>query len=214
MPKRYIILQPIGKNKGSGVVTITDDTVTVSLSGTSDEYTLYFMSSALKGGGIKINAGEIKGGFAKSFTLKEEDAKNIDTVVLLKGSEPFIYGSLAPVIPEFSGVSENKHRDEKKGKSILGIEDGFSWIKIEDGRFAENCPIIRHIFDNINVLYKINALGYYYYGTKGTKSAVAIPCGENEKNPFTHLSDCARYIGGFWAVGADKKEKYFYSLAD
>ncbi len=214
MPKRYIILQPIGKNKGSGVVTLSEETVTVSLNGTNEEYTLYFMSSALKGDGLKINAGEIKGGFAKSFTLKEEDVKKIDTVVLLKGSEPFIYGSLAPLFPEFSGISESKGEEEKKVKSVLGIDDGFSWIKIEDGRFAENCPIIRHIFDNINVLYKINASGYYYYGTKGAKAAVAIPGEGNEKNPFTHLSDCARYIGGFWVVGADKKEKYFYSLTD
>ncbi len=214
MPKRYIILQPIGKNKGSGVVTLTDENVTVSLSGTDDEYTLYFMSSEFKGDMLKINAGEIKGGYAKSFTMRKEDVRKIDTVVLLKGSEPFIYGSLAPVIPEFTGFSREKEEDKKKGKSILGIDDGFTWIKIEDGRFAENCPIIRHIFDNINVLHKISTLGYYYYGTKGMKAAVAIPCNENEKNPFAHIADCARYIGGFWTVGADKKEKYFFSVTD
>ena len=212
MPKRYIFLQPIGKNKGSGVVTLSGENITVSLSGTSDEYTLYFMSSALKGGEMKINAGEIKGGFAKSFTLKEEDVDKIDTIVLLKGSEPFIYGSLAPLMPELTNISENNKEEGKK--SILGINDGFTWIKIEDGRFAENIPVVRHIFENINVLYKINSLGYYYYGTKGMKAAVAIEASENEKNPFTHLSDCARYIGGFWTLGVDKKEKYFYSLTD
>ncbi len=210
MPKRYIILKPIGNNKGGGVVTLFKDTVTVSLSGTEEEFALYFMSSAILGNELKINAGTIKGGFAKSFTLKEDDVKKIDTVVLLKGSEPLIYGSLAPLMPEIN-INNDKSGEKKEGPDI---GEGFLWIKVEDGRFAENLPIIRHIFENINVLYKINSLGYYYYGTKGTKAVVAIPSSADEKNPFTHISDCARYIGGCWTVGAEKKEKYFYSLTD
>lgn len=213
MLKRYIILQAIGNNKGSGVVSLNGGNVTVSLSGTSDEYNLYFMSSAESGQELKIDAGEIRGGFAKTYTLKEDDVEKIDTVVLLKGNEPFIYGSLAPKIPSFAKGSEEKKASFDKA-AIPGADFGFSWIKIEDGRFGENCPIIRHIFENINVLYKINSLGYYYYGTDGVKSAVALPSGEGEKNPFTHLSDCARYVGGCWTVGANKKERYFFSLVD
>lgn len=213
MLKRYIILQPIGNNKGSGVVSLNGGNVTVSLSGTSDEYNLYFMSSSEGGNELKIDAGEIRGGFAKTYTLKEEDVEKIDTVVLLKGNEPFIYGSLAPKIPSFSKEVKEKKASLDKA-NIPDGNFGFSWIKIEDGRFGENCPIIRHIFENINVLYKINSLGYYYYGTNGVKSAVALPAKEGEKNPFTHLADCARYVGGCWTVGADKKERYFFSLVD
>ena len=158
---------------------------------------------------MKIDAGTVRGGYAKSFTMKKEDTAKIDTVVLLKGSEPFIYGSLSPATPHFSSFEEKKSE-----KSILGIDDGFSWVRIEDGRFAENYPIIRHIFENINVLYEINKVGHYYYGRKGDKAAVAIYSGNGGKNPFKHLSDCARLIGGYWTVGADKKEKYFFSLID
>ncbi|MBQ2941709.1 MAG: hypothetical protein IJD97_05685 [Clostridia bacterium] len=211
MHKRYIILQPIGNNKGSGVVTVSDTTVTVSLKDTTEEYRLFFLNSSLTGKDMKIDAGTVRGGYAKSFTLKKEDASKIDTVVLLKGSEPFIYGSLSPSKAPFSSFEEEK---EEREKSILGIEDGFSWIKIEDGRFAENIPIIKHIFENINVIYEINKAGYYYYGKKGDKAAVAIHSENGGKNPFTHLSDCARLIGGYWTVGADKKEKYFFSLID
>lgn len=213
MPKRYIILKPIGNNKGSGVVTLSGENITVSLSGTDEEFLLYFLSSEIGKDELKINAGNIKGGFAKSFTLKEGDVRRIDTVVLLKGSEPFIYGSVSEGSKEkfFEELTIEKG-DEKDG-AVPEIE-GFTWKKIDDGSFAENCPIVRHIFDNINVLYKIYSGGFYYYGINGNKVAVAIPAEKNEKNPFTHISDCARFIEGCWTVGVDKKEKYFYSLRD
>ena len=212
MLKRYIILKPIGNNKGSGIVTVTDTTVTVSVKETTDEYKIFFLGSALSGQDMKIDAGTVRGGYAKSFTLKKEDASKIDTVVLLKGSEPFIYGSLSPAKPPFSSFIEKE--ENRENKSLLGIDEDFLWTKVEDGRFAENYPIIRYIFENINVLYEINKQGYYYYGKKDAKAAVAVPSAENGKNPFTHLADCARYIGGYWTVGADKKEKYFFSLVD
>ncbi|MDO5479636.1 MAG: hypothetical protein Q4G23_10800 [Clostridia bacterium] len=213
MLKRYIILQPIGNNKGSGVVTVTDTTVTVSIKGTAEEYRTFFMGSASANDDIKIDAGTVRGGYAKSFTLKKEDASKIDTVVLLKGNEPMIYGSLIPTKRELSAFPEEAKSGQEES-SVLGIDDGFSWVKIEDGRFAENCPIIKYIFENINVLYRINVSGYYYYGSKNGKNAVAVPSEEGGRNPFTHISDCARFINGYWTVGVDKKEKYFFSLVD
>ncbi len=217
MPKRYIILQPIGNNKGNGVVTLGDETITVTLSGTKEELKLFFLSSSYPGENSKIDAGTVRGGYAKTFSLKREDIRKIDTVVLLKGAEPVIYGSLAPLMPSLKEAVRAENKEEiKKIDSLcpLAEEDGFSWLKIEDGRFAENLPIIKHIFENINVIAKINSLGYYFYGTKGVKAIVAIASERGEKNPFTHLSDCARYINGYWTVGIDKKEKYFYSLID
>lgn len=217
MTKRYIILQPIGNNKGNGVVTISDESITINLSGTKEELKLFFLSSSFSGEEGKIDAGTIRGGFAKSYSLSKEDVRKIDTVVLLKGAEPVIYGSLGPFMPSLKQriKTENVKETKKQEKlSPLGYDDGFSWLKIEDGRFAENLPIIRHVFENINVIAKINSLGYYLYGTKDAKSIVAIESDAEKKNPFTHLSDCARYINGFWTVGIDKKEKYFYSLID
>lgn len=217
MSKKYIILQPIGQNNGSGVASVAGSTVTVSISGTDEELSLYFVCGGVNG--EKINAGTIRGGFAKSFELAEENAGKIDTVVLLRGSEPVIYGSLAPVIAPLTSFSDEKksewHTDAANKKfSPLNMEDGFSWLKIEDGRFAENCAIIRHIFENIAVIGRINEWGFYYYGVDGQKSAVAIPSKENERNPFLHIAECARFINGYWTVGADKKERCFYSLVD
>ena len=60
MPKRYIILKPIGNNKGSGVVTLSGENITVSLSGTDEEFLLYFLSSEIGKDELKINAGNIK----------------------------------------------------------------------------------------------------------------------------------------------------------
>ncbi len=217
MPKRYIILSPIGRNVGNGVVSLGEESITVNLSGTNDELRLFFLSSAFSGEESKIDAGTIKGGIAKSFKLKNEDIRKIDTVVLIKGSEPVIYGSLAPIMPSLTNVikkTEIKTEDKADKLFPLGYSDGFSWLKIEDGRFAENIPIVRHVFENINVIAKINSLGYYYYGTKDKKSVVAIPSSKEEKNPFTHISDCARFLGGCWTVGIDKKERYFYSLIE
>lgn len=217
MSKKYIILQAIGQNNGSGVASVAGTSVTVSISGTDEELTLYFVCGGVNG--EKINAGTIRGGFAKSFELAEDNAKKIDTVVLLRGSEPVIYGSLAPVIAPLSSFGDEKipqgRADEmNKRLSPLNMEDGFSWLKIEDGRFAENCAIIRHIFENIAVIGRINEAGFYYYGVNGQKSAVAIPSKENERNPFLHIAECARFINGYWTVGADKKERCFYSLID
>lgn len=216
MAKRYIILQSIGQNRGNGVVSMTESTITVQLSGTEDEFELYFMGSGAEG--VKINAGKIHGGLAKSFELAMDDVKKIDTVVLLKDTEPVIYGSLSPVIPELRNIKEvypKKETEAPRGKWMpLGFDDGYTWLKIEDGRFAENYPIIRHIFENIYVIGKINMTGFYLYGTKGYRAAVAIPAEKGEENPFRHLSDCARYINGYWTVGADKRERYFFSLTD
>ncbi len=217
MTKRYIILQPIGTNKGNGVVTLDDESITVNLSGTKDELKLFFLSSSHSGEEGKIDAGTIRGGFAKSYSLSKDDVKKIDTVVLIKGSEPVIYGSLGPFMPSLKRTIKMEAKEEIKKHdklSPLGYDDGFSWLKIEDGRFAENLPIIKHVFENINVIAKINSLGYYFYGTKDVKSIVAIASEKGERNPFTHLSDCARFINGYWTVGIDKKEKYFYSLID
>lgn len=215
MSKRYIILQPIGQNSGSGVASVGDTVITVSVSGTDEELNLYFLCGGANG--EKINAGTIRGGFAKSFELSKTDTAKIDTVVLLRGSEPVIYGSLAPIMAPLSDFGDDIKKSEQhkltKNNSPLGIDDGFLWLKIEDGRFAENCAMIRHIFENISVIGRINEAGYYYYGTKGTKSAVAIPSA-NKDNPFLHIADCARLINGFWTVGADKKERCFYSLTD
>ncbi len=216
MAKRYIILQSIGQNRGSGVVSMTENTITVQLNGTEEELELYFMGAGIDG--IKINAGKIRGGLAKSFELAAEDVKKIDTVVLLKNTEPVIYGSLSPVIPELRNIKEaypKKEPEPPRGKwSPLGFDDGYTWLKIEDGRFAENYPIIRHIFENIYVIGKINIAGFYLYGTKDYRAAVAIPAKQGEDNPFRHLADCARYINGYWTVGADKRERYFFSLID
>lgn len=222
MSKRYIILQPVGHNKGSGVVSISDSTVTVSIQGTDEELNIYFFCGGATGD--KINAGNIRGGFAKSFELAGETAKQIDTVVLLKNGEPIIYGSLAPLLVPVSEFNIKESREVKKDKendkstpknnSPLGYDDGFTWLKIEDGRFAENCPMIRHIFENIGVIGRINDAGFYYYGTNGYKSAVAIPSSKEKGNPFLHIAECARYINGYWTVGADKKERCFYSLVD
>lgn len=224
MSKRYIILQPIGHNTGSGVVSISDSTVTVSLTGTDEELNIYFFCKGPSG--ERINAGNIRGGFAKSFELLGDTAKQIDTVVLLKKGEPVIYGSLAPLMVPVSElrIKENKKIDkdnvQEKGSSTpknnspLGYDDGFTWLKIEDGRFAENCPMIRHIFENIGVIGRINDAGFYYYGTKDYKSAVAIASPKEKGNPFLHIAECARYINGYWTVGADKKERCFYSLKD
>lgn len=216
MSKRYIILQPIGLNKGSGVVSISKTTVTVSLSGTDEELRLFFLSSGKEVD--KIDAGTIKGGYSKSFELSEENANRIDTVVLIRDTEPVIVGSLAPVIPELNNVVKTKEKEVKGNNSQkllpLGYDDGFNWLKIEDGRFAENYPIIRHIFENINVISRINDAGFYYYGTKGSKALVAIPSETGSSNPFLHIADCARFINGCWTVGADKRERYFYSIVD
>ncbi|MDP4133178.1 MAG: hypothetical protein Q8882_04110 [Bacillota bacterium] len=211
MAKRYIILQGVSGYTGSGVASLCGGTITVSITGTSEEHTIYFMSA--RDSNIRINAGTIRGGCAKSFELKPEDADHIDSVILVKDGSPVITGTLAPFLPEFK-EEPGEERKKKDNKSPLGIDDGFNWLKIEDGRFAENIPIIRYIFENINVISRINKYGYYMYGTNGGKSAVAIFSEQGETNPFVHLEDCARKVNGYWVVCADKKEKYFYSIID
>ncbi len=207
MSKRYIILQPVGQFNGRGVASLADNTVTVSLSGTDEELDLFFLC-----GKEKIDAGQLRGGFAKSFELSAENVKKIDSVVLFKDDEPIIYGSvLSSSVP-----ADMKKKSEGEGGkgSPLGYADGFGWEKIEDGSFAESCPMIRHIFENIAVIGRINEAGYYYFGRNGEKRAVAIPSADKSKNPFLHIAECARYINGYWTVGADKKGRFFYSLTD
>lgn len=213
MSKRYIILGALSQSGGRGVASVSDSEVTVSITGTDDEMELYFLSGGASG--ERIDAGRIRGGYAKSFEMREEDLKRIDTVILEKNGEPVLFGSVLPFGPDTGGKIKKKN-DEKKEKKLspLGYDDGFSWLKIEDGRFAENCPMIRHIFLNIGVIGRINEAGYYYYGRNGEKSAVAIPSPGKKSNPFAHIAECARYINGFWTVGADKKERCFYSLVD
>lgn len=209
MSKRYIILGALGSNSGCGVASVSGGEVSVSISGTDEEMELYFLSGGMSG--ERIDAGKIRGGFAKSFELREEDAKKIDGVLLLRDGEPVIFGSVLPFAPP---EIETEGKKNEKKLSPLGFDDGFSWLRIEDGRFAENCPMIRHIFENIGVIGRINEAGYYYYGRNGEKSAVAIPSPEKKSNPFAHIAECARYINGYWTVGADKKERCFYSLID
>lgn len=213
MSKRYIILGALGQSGGRGVASVSDSEITVSISGTDDDMELYFLSGGASGS--RINAGSIRGGYAKSFEMKEEDLKRIDTVILEKNGEPVIFGSLLPFRPEKDRTARGINEEGKAKKlSPLGYDDGFSWLRIEDGRFAENCPMIRHIFLNIGVIGRINEAGFYYYGRNGEKSAVAIPSPEKKSNPFAHIAECARYINGFWTIGADKKERCFYSLID
>ena len=123
MPKRYIILQPIGNNKGNGVVTIGDETITVNLSGTKEELKIFFLSSSHSGEDSKIDAGTIRGGFAKSYSLSKEDIRKIDTVVLIKDSEPVIYGSLGSFMPSIKHDINNevKKDGQKQGKLWLRI---------------------------------------------------------------------------------------------
>lgn len=210
MSKRYIILQPVGQFNGRGVASLAETTVTVSLSGTDEELDLFFLS-----GKEKIDAGRLRGGFAKSFELSAENVKKIDSVVLFKDDEPVVYGSvLASGVPlEVKKNSEGNEKKENK-PSPLGYADGFTWERIDDGSFAESCPMIRHIFENIAVIGRINEAGYYYFGKNGEKRAVAIPSADKGKNPFLHIAECARYINGCWTVGADKKGRFFYSLTD
>lgn len=212
MIKRYIILQPIGQNRGNGVVALATDSVTVSVSDTEEEFSLIFMNASDPT--LRIDAGLIRGNLTKTFRLLPENAQKIDTVVLLRQNEPVMFGSLKPgAMPEKSAEAEKRSGQPEKRKPDAPI-DGYTWTRIEDGRFPDSDPMIRHIFQNIAVIGRINACGFYLYGTNADKAAVAIAAKDNEGNPFLHLADCARKIGGYWTVGADKKERYFFSLCD
>lgn len=203
MAKRYIILKQAGNSSASGMVTITDTTVTVSVSGAGEEYGLYFTSKQCPAD--RIDAGTIRSGMQKTFELSGDDTKKIDTVLLTRDGRTVISGTSAH-------ASVERMKEKAQNTSPLGFDDGFTWVRIDDGRFAENVPIIRHIFENINVIARISKHRYYYYGTSGQLAAVAVPSSEGEGNPFLHLSDCARYVNGYWVVCANKEEKYFYSV--
>lgn len=207
MSKRYIILGSVGQMSGRGIASVCGSTVTVSVSDIEGELNLFFIAD-----GERIDAGTIRGGVAKSFELAEKDAAKIDAVLIEKNGEVVIYGSSPVSVPTKQSVPECENSPKKL--MPLGTDDGFLWVKIDDGRFADSCPMIRYILDNIAVIGRINDAGCYYFGKNGDKRAVAVPSAKGSENPFKHIAECARYINGCWTIGADLRERCFYSLID
>lgn len=211
MPKKYIILQPTEGNGGGGVASITESTVTVSITNAIGEYELWLLSS--KSIAKKIGAGKMTGGTAKTFELRPGDLEDIDTIILTKNGRTAISGTVSKDKVDFIEEIEEEIKEEQiTNNSPLGINDGFTWREITDGSYPENIPIVRHIFSNSNTVRRISKYKNFYYGVNGDKVAVAVPSNEDEDNAFKHLNDCAKYINGYWVVCADKKDLYFYTL--
>ena len=196
MPGEYIILSPVEKKSGSGVVSFCDFGVSVSVDGVCGKFLVMFLSDDKE-----IAKGRIKGGESRCFNLSQEEMNKIDKVLLYSEGKVVMMGA-----------KNAEKRPLPQKKTPFNFIKDYEWERIDGFVLPEDLPIVRFAFGSEDVFWEISKAGHYYYGKKGLRSIIAIE--GKGRNPFSHIEKCARKIENFWVLGINKRDNYFFSVGD
>ena len=192
MNKKIIELKPLAEI-GTGLAQIDDSSVNIEVKG---------INGALKAwlvGGEAAAIGNLVDGKLK----KEIDTtKNTGILITQSGRQLFI----------------GTYAEEKKVDAIINNEGellpfksyGLKWKKIMGKKFETDNLLMKYILSNKAVYESFKIHRHYFIGDGENCCALALPCGENEKNPLAYLGQMIKREDGYIIVCIDEKTGKLY----
>lgn len=184
---------------GRGCARVTDNSVTIEISGISGGMKAWLI------GGDAVPIGNIVDGRLS----RKIDTRNHSGILITQSGRQMLIG-------RYNEKEENKEEENTEVVSVPEKEQvpfelaGFDWKKITEKSFDGISRELRFILSNKNVFDNYKKHRHYWVGDCASSGALALRCEETEDDPLEFLGKIKFRKNGYVIVCIDKETNKLY----